>query len=123
MKILSIQASCHLGHQKFSGAGKQCLAIAVCAVNYIYKLNPSEWNQSTLDSILNEGDNLYKIISAKGVKYPTTEDIPYNVARFKEPLHGILSTDVTSEPNFQLEDAIEYVTKCQNYAGCIFHHW
>ena len=57
-------ASFNQGNDLFgSNAGKQCVAISLSAIVYKEIKSVNIWNQTTLNTIMVCGDNLYGIIS------------------------------------------------------------
>ena len=73
-----IQGHCSQGHEKFGEfAGLQCVAIAVYAAAFTCVKQISRWTSDTLDSIVEQGNELFKSINKH--RYLGAEDIPITV--------------------------------------------
>ena len=73
-----VQGHFSQGHEKFGEfAGLQCVAIAVYAVAFTCVKQISRWTSDTLDSIVEQGNELFKSINKH--RYLGAEDIPVTV--------------------------------------------
>ena len=73
-----IQGHFSQGHEKFGEfAGLQCVAIAVYAAAFTCVKQISRWTSDTLDSIVEQGNELFKSINKH--RYLGAEDIPVTV--------------------------------------------
>ena len=73
-----IQGHFSHGHEKFGEfAGLQCVAIAVYAAAFTCVKQISRWTSDTLDSIVEQGNELFKSINKH--RYLGAEDIPVTV--------------------------------------------
>ena len=60
MSLLS-RESIHQGHEGFSGQsrGKQCTFMSLSALLTAQTISVIEWNSTTIDNVLVQGDNMY----------------------------------------------------------------
>ena len=73
-----IQGHFSQGHEKFGEfAGLQCVAIAVYAAAFTCVKQISRWTSDTLDSIVEQGNELFKSINKH--RYLGAEDIPVTI--------------------------------------------
>ena len=78
-----IRASHHQGNLKYRGNGRQCMANAIQAVLHATEVAPKNWLSNTLDSILEDGDDIYTNVletSKTQLTFLTLDDIPSSLA-------------------------------------------
>lgn len=66
-----VRASIHQGDSRFEGnAGRQCAAMALSAIAESALIQPSTWDTSILNNILNEGNEIYTSVRTGGFIAP-----------------------------------------------------
>ena len=78
--MVSVEASCHQGHPKYFGQGRQCVANSYAAmIHHFQRKKASTWTQEDLDSIVRESDDMYNHLKENGQKedFLLLSDLPY----------------------------------------------
>lgn len=102
------------------------MANAVVAVMKSHQQEPVMWTASTMDEILQDGDNLYTDIVRQNttVTYLKLEDIPQEInnvsIHISDPLCGAVGKISSDDPFYCLEDAVSALTENADLAGLIF---
>ena len=125
----TIHASFNQGNDLFgSNAGKQCVAMSLSAIVYKEVKSVNIWNQSTLNTIMVCGDNLYGTISQSINKnYLLLTDVPEFVdmnnitfnLEYSDSFSGALLMTVNNDPFVTLENALNEVFHSLNYKSCL----
>ena len=125
----TIHASFNQGNDLFgSNAGKQCVAMSLSAIVYKEIKSVNIWNQTTLNTIMVCGDNLYGIISQIiNKKYLLLTNVPEFVdmnnitfhLEYSDSFSGVLLMTVNNYPFVTLENALNEVFHSLNYKSCL----
>ena len=117
---MAVQASSHQGDSiHCEVAGRQCLSNALCSIVSSWESDPNEWDKSTLDHILLEGDKLYKHFTSNGIVYPTLEEVPKRVGTISTPYYGTVFLEKSEPPIYSLSDALK-ACLVEIHVGCVF---
>ena len=125
----TIHASFNQGNDLFgSNAGKQCVTMSLSAIVYKEIKSVNIWNQTTLNTIMVCGDNLYSTISQSINKnYLLLTDVPEFVdmnnstfhLQYSDSFSGVLLMTANNYPFVTLENALNEVFHCLNYKSCL----
>ena len=125
----TIHASFNQGNDLFgSNAGKQCVAMSLNAIVYKEVKSVNIWNQSTLNTIMVCGDNLYGTISQSiNENHLLLTDVPEFFAmnnitfdlEYSDSFSGALLMTVINDPFVTLENALNEVFHSLNYKSCL----
>ena len=109
-------------------AGKQCVAMSLCAIVYKEIKSVNIWDRLMLNSILICGDSLYSIISQSINKsYLLLTDVPgfvdmdnhvFNL-QYSDSFSGSLQMSKNSQPYVTLEHALNEVFVSLHYNSCL----
>ena len=126
----SVHADVHQGNELMFGvnAGKQCVAMSLCAIVYKEIKSVNIWDRMMLNSILIFGNNLYSIISQSVNKsYLLLTDVPefvdidnhsFNV-QYSDSFSGAVHMSQVSLPYVTLEHALNEVFISLHYNSCL----
>ena len=125
----TIHARFNQGNDIFgSNAGKQCVAMSLSAIVYKEVKSVNIWNQTTLNTIMVCGDNLYGTISRSINKnYLLLTDVPEFVDMnnitfrlgYSDSFSGALLMTVNNDPFVTLENALNEIFHSLNYKSCL----
>ena len=125
----TIHARFNQGNDIFgSNAGKQCVAMSLSAIVYKEVKSVNIWNQTTLNTIMVCGDNLYGTISRSINKnYLLLTDVPEFVDMnnitfhlgYSDSFSGALHMTVNNDPFVTLENALNEIFHSLNYKSCL----
>ena len=109
-------------------AGKQCVAMSLCAIVYKEIKSVNIWDRLMLNSILTCGNNLYGIISQSIFKsYLFLTDVPEYIdvdnhafnLQYSDSFSGALHMSEDSHPYVTLEHALNEVFVSLHYNSCL----
>ena len=126
----TVHADFNQGNELMFGinAGKQCVAMPLCAIVYKEIKSANIWDRLMLNSILNCGNNLYSIISQSINKsYLLLTDVPEFVdidnhafnLQHSNSFSGALHMSENSLPHVTLEHALNEVFVSLHYNSCL----
>ncbi len=111
-----------------SNAGKQCVAMSLCAIIYKQIKSVNLWDKSSLNSILVYGNNLYGAISRSINKsYLLLTDVPDFVnienqnfhVEYTDSYSGALFMEHNNNPFVTLQYALDQLFLILNYKSCL----
>ena len=111
-----------------SNAGKQCVAMSLCAIIYKEIKSVNIWDRLILNQILFCGNNLYGIISRSVNKtYLLLTDVPEFVEmqnytfnlQYSDPFSGALFMNANNHPYVTLKHALSEVFLTLNFKSCL----
>ena len=126
----TVHADFNQGNELMFGinAGKQCVAMSLCAIVYKEIKSVNIWDRLMLNSILMCGNNLYSIISQSINKsYLLLTDVPEFVdienhafnLQYSDSFSGALHMNEDSHPYVSLEHALNEVFVSLHYSSCL----
>ena len=126
----TVHADFNQGNELMFGinAGKQCVAMSLCAIVYKEIKSVNIWDRLMLNSILMCGNNLYSIISQSINKsYLLLTDVPEFVdienhafnLQYSDSFSGALHMNEDSHPYVSLEHAFNEVFVSLHYSSCL----
>ena len=113
--ISNIQGTLHQGNAKFGeSAGKQCACIALYSACFSTLKNVSRWTPNNLDSLVEQGDSLFKKLGKNRFLEPT--DLPEHVR--------ISDIIVNAEKVFFEQNILECTNHCETvFCSLLSHHF
>ncbi|KAH3727249.1 hypothetical protein DPMN_053179 [Dreissena polymorpha] len=104
--MLSVKATCHQGNLKYGGAGRQCAANSLVAMQFAKHKDPENWNQTDLDTILSSGDSVYCSISLKNEANLLISELPTDTFHVEKTFSGSIFRNVSEPPFATLHDSL-----------------
>ncbi|CAB3983617.1 ATP-dependent DNA helicase PIF1 [Paramuricea clavata] len=128
--MFTVHADNNQGNNSLFGlnAGKQCVAMSLCAIVYKEIKSVNIWDRSILNQILFLGNNLYGVISRSINKnYLLLTDVPEFVEmdnhtfhlQYSDSFSGGLFMNANNHPYVTLEHAINETFLTLNYRSCL----
>ncbi len=128
--MFTVRADYHQGNNLLFGlnAGKQCVAMSLCAIVYKEIKSVNIWDRSILNQILFWGNDLYGVISRSINKdYLLLTDVPEFVEMQNHTFHiqysdsysGSLLMNKNNHPYVTLEHALSEIFFTLKYKSCL----